>query len=256
MNTRDQLLNRLNEIGNSLSKRPDVLALLALGSVGIELDRIDEFSDLDFFVICCKGFKQKYIENLDWLSDICPISFKFKNTGDGYKLLFEDGVFCEFAIFEQDELKDISFSEGRLVWHAEQFDPSVCDPAKLSSYRSFDIDYLIGEALTNLYVGLCRYNRGEKLSAFEFIQYYAKDRVLELISTLEKPQDVKQDKFSISRRFEYRYPNLSTVLSKILVGYDHIPESALAILDFLDSNFTINEAIKKELLALCEESKQ
>ena len=38
----------------------------------------------------------------------------------------------------------------------------------------------LGEALTNLYVGMAREKRGEKLSAMRFIQGYAVDRLLEL----------------------------------------------------------------------------
>lgn len=251
MNTKQLLLKRLDEIADSLSKTPNALALLGLGSIGIEIDRIDEYSDLDFFVVCKEGFKKRFIEDLDWLENVGFISFRFRNTVDGYKLLFQDGVFCEFAIFEPQELKNISFSEGRIVWQCEGFNPTICIPSNLPGNKAVDTDFLIGEALTNLYVGLCRYHRGEKLSAYNFIENYAKDRVLELISTIETPQDIKKDIFCISRRFEFRYPNQSTILSKILVGYDNIPESAEAILEFLDSNFSVNRAMKDKILELC-----
>lgn len=252
MNMKEQLLKRLSEIGESLSKKQHSLALLGLGSVGLEIKRIDQYSDLDFFVICEEGFKMKFIENLDWLENIKPISFKFKNTDDGYKLLFEDGVFCEFAIFEPKELSNIPFSEGRIIWKSESFDSSICTPtAKI--IKDKNIEFLVGEALTNLYVGLGRYKRGEKLSAYNFIQSYAKDRVLELISIMEIPQNINEDLFAIDRRFEFRYPNMCSILSKILIGYDNIPESAKVILEFLDLNFSINEAMKNKILALCEE---
>lgn len=251
MNTKQLLLERLDEIAESLSKTPNALALLGVGSIGIELDRMDEYSDLDFFVICKEGFKERFIENLDWLESICFVSYKFRNTEDGYKVMFQDGVFCEFAVFEPQELKNISFSGGRIVWQSEEFDTEIGISANLPVDKAVDIDFSIGEALTNLYVGLCRYHRGEKLSAYSFIQIYAKDRVLELVTTIEKPQDIKKDVFNITRRFEYRYPNQSAILSKILVGYDNIPKSAEAILEFLDSNFSINTEIKNKILELC-----
>lgn len=248
------LLKRLDEIGKSLSEKEHALALLGLGSVGPEVSRIDKYSDLDFFVICKEGFKMNFIENLDWLENIKPIAFKFKNTKDGYKLLFEDGVFCEFAIFEPQELLEVPFPEGRIIWKVESFDSSICTPAVKISKKK-DIEFLIGEALTNLYVGLGRYKRGEKLSAYNFIQNYARDRVLELISIIEVPEKVNEDLFSIDRRFEFRYPDKSYILSKILVGYDNTPESAKVILEFLDSNFSINRAMKDKILELCEEEK-
>lgn len=251
MNIKELLLKRLNEIGDSLSKRQHALALLGLGSVGAEVDRIDQYSDLDFFVICEEGYKMRFIQELDWLESIKPIAFKFKNTEDGYKLLFEDGIFCEFAIFEPQELINIPFSEGRIVWKSQYFNPSICAPTVEKLSKSKNVEFLIGEALTNLYVGLGRYKRGEKLSAYNFIQNYAKDRVLELISTMETPQAASEDIFCIDRRFEFRYPNNGSILSKILVGYDNIPESAKVILEFLDSNFSINEAMKNKIYELC-----
>lgn len=251
MNIKELLLGRLNEIGDSLRKRQHALALLGLGSVGTEVDRIDQYSDLDFFVICEEGYKMRFIEELDWLESIKPIAFKFKNTEDGYKLLFEDGIFCEFAIFEPQELINIPFSEGRIVWKSESFNPSICSATVEKLNKNNNIEFLIGEALTNLYIGLGRYKRGEKLSAYNFIQNYAKDRVLELISVMEAPQAASEDIFCVDRRFEFRYPNNCSILSKILVGYDNTPESAKVILEFLDSNFSINKVMKNKILELC-----
>jgi lincosamide nucleotidyltransferase len=57
MNTQS-LLKRLNEIGHSLEKSGHALALIGLGSVGLELDRLDSYSDLDFFVIVENGHKR------------------------------------------------------------------------------------------------------------------------------------------------------------------------------------------------------
>ena len=35
---------------------------------------------------------------------------------DGHKVLFEDDVFCEFAVFEAHELVNIPFAEGKIIW--------------------------------------------------------------------------------------------------------------------------------------------
>jgi hypothetical protein len=51
MNDSLPLLYRLDEIGKSLEKSGHALALIGLGSVGLELERLDQYSDLDFFVI-------------------------------------------------------------------------------------------------------------------------------------------------------------------------------------------------------------
>lgn len=109
MNKPKQLLNRLDEIGQALSKQQSALALIGLGSVGIELNRLDQFSDLDFFVIVKAGSKSQYLEDLGWLTNIAPVAYYFVNTPDGYKLLYEDGVFCEFAVFDENELGEAVF---------------------------------------------------------------------------------------------------------------------------------------------------
>ena len=70
MERKDLLLARLDEIGRSLARTGHALALLGLGSVGCELERLDNYSDLDFFAIVQPGYKQKFIAQLDWLSAI------------------------------------------------------------------------------------------------------------------------------------------------------------------------------------------
>ena len=126
------LLKRLDEIGQSLEKSGHALALIGLGSVGTELDRLDSYSDLDFFVIVEQGYKRSYLDSLGWLSEVHLIVYRFLNTDDGYKLLFEDGVFCEFAVFEPEELNGIPFAPGRVVWKRADV-PETISPRRLEA---------------------------------------------------------------------------------------------------------------------------
>lgn len=246
------LLRRLDDICGSLSRVDGALALLALGSIGKDTQRIDQYSDLDFFIICKKGYKNRFLENLDYLEDAAHIGYKFRNTSDGYKLLYTDGCFCEFAIFEPHELENIPFSEGRIVWKSNDFDESVCVPKKLPVQKDINIEWTIGEALTNIYIGLGRYYRGEKLSAFTFIEGYAKDRILELITQIYPSESISKDVFAIERRFEFAYPQSVSVLPQMIQGYDKVVESAKFMMDFLCENFKINEAMKKAISDLFE----
>ena len=70
MPDRQALLERLDQIGQVLAKDPRALALIGLGSAGLELERLDEHSDLDFFVIAAPGSKVELLANLNWLSQI------------------------------------------------------------------------------------------------------------------------------------------------------------------------------------------
>jgi hypothetical protein len=247
------LLKRLDEIGQSLAQNNRALALIGLGSVGLELERLDAFSDLDFFVIVERGHKRAFLENLQWLSALCPIAYCFQNTEDGYKLLFADGIFCEFAIFEPDELQTIPFAAGRMVWKRPQVAETLSQPAqKASPHPPRSQEWLVGEALTNLYVGLGREKRGERLSATRFIQWYAVDRLLELTELIEKSRPVARDPFSPERRFEQRYPETARRASQWLQGYERNRESALAILAFLEGHFEVNHAMAEAIRQLCE----
>lgn len=253
MKTPQQLLERLDAIGESLKASGNALALLGLGSVGTETVRLDAYSDLDFFAIVREGFKAHYIHNLDWLSKVQPITYAFRNTDDGYKVLFVDDIFCEFAVFEPHELAHIPFSAGRIVWKADDFDESLCIPQPSTPPTPKPTEFHLGEALTNLYVGMGRYHRGEKLSAARFIQNYAVDHILQLAEQIEMAQFVFIDQYNPERRFEKRFPNIATHLPSFIQGYDRSPESALAILEFLEAHFEVNQAIAARIRALCAE---
>lgn len=247
------LLNRLDEIGLSLARSGHALALIGLGSVGRELDRIDEYSDLDFFVIVEEGHKRSYLSSLHWMSNVHPVAYQFLNTEDGYKLLFADGIFCEFAVFELDELKSIPFAPGRIVWKRSDVPDTVGQPdVKSAAPSKRSKEWLLGEALTNIYVGLLRDRRGEKLSAMRFIQGYAVDRLLELVEYIESGNEVHRDPFVNERRIEQRFPGLVHHLPRWTQGYEMNRESAQAILDFLEGHFEVDETMVNEIQKLVE----
>ena len=252
MNETQRLLSRLDQIGQSLERSGHGLALIGLGSVGAELQRLDDYSDLDFFAIVEQGHKWGFINDLGWLSEINPIAYCFKNSPDGYKLLFEDGIFCEFAVFELAELAHIPFAAGRIVWKQPWVDESIALPLKLTPVQQASpSEWLVGEALTNLYVGLGRYRRGEKLSAARFIQSYAVDRILDLAARIEAEQPAFKDPFASERRFEQRFPEIARQLPGFVAGYEASPQAALAILDFLESHFEVNPQMAQAIRELC-----
>lgn len=253
MPTPQQLLARLDAIGASLSKHDSALALLGLGSVGTETARLDAYSDLDFFAIVRQGTKAGYLANLDWLAEPSPIAYAFKNTDDGYKALYADGIFCEFAVFEPQEMVNIPFAAGRIVWQSSDFDTALATPApETHSHSTKIIEFRLGEVLTNLYVGLGRYHRGEKLSAARFIQNYAVDQILNMASEVEQAKPALIDPFNVERRFEQRFPDVAAHLPAFIQGYDRTRESALAILAFLEAHFEVNGAIAARIRALAD----
>jgi lincosamide nucleotidyltransferase B/F len=253
MNKTELLLARLEEIGRSLAQTERALALIGLGSVGLELHRLDAYSDLDFFVVVEAGSRSDFLTDLRWLSSVRPVVYQFRNSEDGYKLLFDDDVFCEFAVFEAGALAGVPFAPGRVVWKRPHVDDGIGRPARASrgALRP-DSAWLVGEALTNLYVGLGRYHRGEKLSAVRFIQQYAVDRIVELSGMIEAEQPVAADPFTPERRYELRFPATARPLASFIQGYERSRESAEAILVFLEQHFEVNAHLARRIRELCD----
>lgn len=247
------LLARLDDIGRSLERSRHALALIGLGSVGIELERLDQYSDIDFFALVEKGYKQHYLDSLNWLeSAACHIAFCYRNTVDGYKVLFTDDVFAEFAVFEPAELAHIPFAPGRIVWKR----PEVSDTLAVPQYQpappaATSAEWLLGEILTSLYSGLCRWHRGERLSAVRLIQVEAVNRTLELAKRHVSEQPVTGDIFNDDRRFEQHFPELAQELSHFIQGYERSPAAAQSILFFLERNFPISEPMGRVIRNLC-----
>lgn len=233
----EQLLARLDDIAAALRQSGHAQALIALGSVGLERYRLDQYSDLDFFVIVDPGYKARYIDSLDWLEAAHPLAWHFRNTVDGHKALSRDGVFCEFAVFEPQELAAIPFAPGRVVWRRPDVEESIAVPRRpLPEARLPDEGWIVGEALSCLYVGLQRWHRGERLSAARMVQGHALDRLVELdaLRFTHTPSPVSVDPFSLERRLEQRQPDLARELPRLVPGYSHTPQAALAILAALE----------------------
>lgn len=241
------LLARLDAIGASLAHRPDALGLIGLGSVGVERERLDAYSDLDFFVVVEDDAKVRYLTDLGWLAAAGPIAYQLRNTVDGYKLLYADGVFCEFAVFTRAELSSAVASGARIVW--ERHGAALQLPAVVSPAAPPAVAWQLGEALTNLYVGLGRLRRGEQLSAARFIQHYAVDRVLALAAQLEPAGPASGDPFAPERRVELRHPALARLLPRFVQGYERSAESALAMLTYLEAHWEVNPQLAAAIRA-------
>jgi hypothetical protein len=246
------LQDRLATLARELAGRDDALALLALGSAGAETERLDAWSDLDFFVVVSDGAKGRYIENLDWLVAAHPVVWHFQNTVDGHKALMADGVFCEFAVFEIPELNRIPYAPGRFVWRRGEVDESLAHP-KWPLPAKQSADWLIGEALSNLIVGLQRHARGEKLAAMRMIQVHALDRLLEFLERQESGSyDVlaARDPFNVDRRIERRGSQVARDLPRWAGGYERTVPAALAMLAGLEAYNVVPAVVAEQIRRL------
>lgn len=252
MDKKASLLRRLKDIGVTLEGKEGALLLLGVGSSGKETERMDDYSDLDFFVYVKDGGKRRFIDRLDWLEEVHPLAYAFRNTADGYKILFEDGIYGEFAIFEEREAPNVSYRGGKVLWRHPQclLDIPESGSVPIPSIRQDSLEFPVNEALTNLYVGLGRYARGEKLSAVRFIQSYAVDSLLSVLHLVEQETDYYPDPYGNERRLERRFPEFAKVLPSMIGGYGRVPESALALLAYLEKNYPVNARLCTEIREL------
>jgi hypothetical protein len=247
-----RLHERLAALALSLAARDDALALLALGSVGVETERLDAWSDLDFFVLVRKGAKPRYLAQLDWLAAAHPVAWHFPNTVDGHKALMADGVFCEFAVFELHELAAIPYAPGRWVWRRDDVDEALArSPRPLPAPPT--ADWLVGEALSNLVVGLQRHARGERLAALRLVQVFALDRLLEFLEQREPAScdaRIRRDPYSVDRRVELRCSPVVAALPRWAGGYDATVPAALGILVALEQHGVVPRPVAEHIRAL------
>jgi hypothetical protein len=245
------LIHRLDALAASLARRDDALALLALGSVGIETERLDAWSDLDFFVLVREGgAKARFIADLAWLAEAHPIAWHFQNTVDGHKVLLADGVYAEFAVFEPHELTRIPYAPGRFVWRREAIDAGLATP-RVALPAPRDEAWLVGEALSNLIVGLMRWARGEQLAAMRLVQVHALDRVLELRErSVALRDDVRRDPFNVDRRVEQRQADVAPLLQAAAAGLARTPDAARALLAELQRCTQVPPAVAARIEAL------
>lgn len=236
---------RMYDLVESIKKDPNILCLLGLGSMS-ETNRLDNFSDMDFFLIVKEGTKETYLSDLSWLA-VKTIVFSFKNSDDGHKVMFEDGVFAEFAIFTELEIQQARFSKGLVYYKKDGFNEDLIRPRFEPKKRIINVDYHVNEALSNILIGLKRAKRGELSSATTFIQSYAYELVLGLFTKVFKESVVQIDPFVLERRIENRFIESNDWIANMRQGYLRNKESAQTILKFLMKYFNPNHAMVDEI---------
>jgi len=247
------LLRRLDEIGGALARDGRSLALIGVGSVGAEMNRLDGFSDLDFFVVAQDGNHHELIDDLSWLEAAAPLAFSFRNTVDGHKFFFEDGVYGEFAVFTRESIADIPAHGERIVWSADEFDWATLERRPPDLERRSE-EWMAGELLTNLYVGLTRLARGEALAAFRFVQVLAVDQLLRILWARSDGSRGQPDPHDLTRRAEQAFPEQTQQLDDLMRGYGGTIESALAMLALVERIAVVDPYVKARIVAAANEA--
>lgn len=200
---------------NACIQHPKIIGLVLVGSTA-ETERVDEWSDHDFFVITETGDQEPLRRNLSWLPDSESIAFWFRETEHGLKVVYNSGEVLEFAIFDCGELRGCTVNHHRLAYGNEDVKealsiaknrlPEVIVGDDLADFRHF---------LSVLLIQVGRARRGELLTAGHGIRGTAATTLLKIF-TRRLPHDQRLDKLDVSRRFEFAHPEIGNLIAKAL----------------------------------------
>ena len=252
----ERLLAFLDRLGEVLAARGDAVALLGLGSVGRDLHRLDEHSDADFFVfVDDPAARDRYLADIDWLEAAQPVVWSFVNSPFGRKALLAEGLFAEYAVVALSDLDTAGYPPGRLHWQRDDA-PDGLEIPRLPLPEPLPFEHQVGEAITNLYVGLHRDLRGERLTAQRFIQGYAVDRWITILGQLGLGTGPQQDVFVIDRSAERRFPAELLPLADLVPGYERNAHAAATLLRLLCEHVELDPTIVAAVRDLIEQVAQ
>ena len=221
-NTLARFIKYSESLIDSCKKNPKIIGLVLVGSTA-ETERVDEWSDHDFFVITESNDQEPLRNDLSWLPQPQEIAFWFRETEHGLKVVYRSGDVLEFAIFDRDELRGCTVNHHRLAYGDEKVRqalseaknrlPEVVVGDDLADFRQF---------LSVLIIQVGRARRGELLTAGQGIRGTAATALLKVL-TRRLPYDSRLDRLDVSRRFEFAHPEIGKVTADALAQH---PEPA------------------------------
>jgi hypothetical protein len=222
----------------ALESSPEVIGLVAFGSTA-DSNLRDEWSDHDFWVITKPGAQDSFVEDLSWLPDAHNIAITVCHGKRGRTVLYRDRHKAEFLVFDVKEAREGKVERYRILIDRDHIAELIESIRKdtLKQPRAGP------EALENLCVlvwSACeRYSRGELLSARQYLDGFAVNQLLSLISapdseTAKEGKTVEDSKDALDprRRLELRSPRLAAEVLTIL--NEPVPEAALRLLEIAE----------------------
>ncbi|HEX7772787.1 MAG TPA: hypothetical protein VF435_10240 [Pyrinomonadaceae bacterium] len=225
-----QFDNYTERLRASLESVREVLGLVVLGSTADSTLR-DQWSDHDFWIITEAGKQDVLLEDLSWLPDYENIAITVKHLPHGRTIIFRNRHKVEFAIFDVIEVSAGKVDRYRILIDRNRISELVAavhDETRRQAQVKPD-------ALENLCVVLwsaCeRHLRGELFSARQYLDGFAIDRLLSLISNTE-PGNERKDVLDARRRLEQRSPQLAAEL--VALRDLPVPRAALQLLEIAE----------------------
>jgi lincosamide nucleotidyltransferase B/F len=230
----DAYVRFTEELADRTARDPSALALVAVGSMAHRDRAPDEFSDHDFFLVVRSGEQERFRSDLAWLPGAERIALTYRETAHGVKVVYDDGHLLEFAVFDPEELSLARVNSYRVLWDRGAVEERVSRVAAATrdspEARVPADDWLAGQFLTNLLVGVDRYRRGERISGRELVKGSALRHLLRLLEKhVRSDAPERLDELDPLRRFESAFPGLGAELNALLER--DTPAAARRLLD-------------------------
>lgn len=228
-----------DELTHRLERDDAVLGLVALGSMAEVGALPDQWSDHDFFVIVNTPDRERFKADLSWLPLHDEIVFHFRETEHGLKVFYRNGHLIEFAVFDPDELFLARVNRYRTLFDRADIGErmkKIKDDSTGKAAGSIPGDrWLLGMFLGNIWVGVGRYRRGERLSSHCFVKDFALKHLVTLIEKHIPSNNANcLDNLDPMRRFELAYPEIGKELDDILKM--EVPQAAKELMKLAVKN--------------------
>lgn len=225
-----EFIHYIERLRSSLEARDEVVGLVLLGSTA-DATLWDEWSDHDFWVITKPGAQDSLVENLSWLPDYQNIAIAINHLPHGRTILCRNRHKIEFAVFDADEMRSRKIERYRILINRDQIAQLIeavheesLKPARTRSETLQNLCLLLWSACE-------RHYRGELLSARQYLDAFAVNQLLSLLSDNERG-DARRDALDPRRRLEMRSPSLAAEMLTML--NKPVPEAALCLLQLVE----------------------
>lgn len=202
----------------SVARNDDVEGLVLLGSTAA-VERVDEWSDHDFYLVVREGEQERFRTDLGWLPDCNDIAIAVRETEHGLKVVYRDGAVLEFAVASGPDVSTFGGSPYAVVLDRTdvaarmESAPTQPDPQPIDSLREFRL------FLSLVLIGVGRARRGEELAGGQLVRTYAAERLLKVLGeelgTSETPT-ASPDPYNVFRRFELNHPHVGRALGEAM----------------------------------------
>lgn len=244
LNAHKLVQQRLRQIKSCLESNPIALALY-LPEDGHSFDTIRQNdSDISFTVVVEDSHKASLLFDLSWLSDIQHIAFKYQCSSNSFRFIFSDGIYCHLSVIEESEFNQLA--EGMACYWSKRALQNALPALTSDQAQEADLKWLLGEVCTHILTGLRCWNNGDKLSAFYYVQHHALGHLLSLIDIWEF-DTARMKKVSTDGGLEKAYPVAAEQVSRFALGYEHTPEAAKAMLDYIEQHQHVNFFLKDQI---------